>query len=126
MALTPSSIDGFYNAGISLIASATAIACYVANGILPAANMTVSGPATLTASFLSSIATTISNQVQVTHTIKNNGSTLTNVKLLIEGLPAGWVWTNFGGLTQCAAPVGTKYKAATATLALGLRISIIG
>ncbi len=68
VSLTPSSIDGFYNAGTSVIASASANACYVANGILPAANMTVSGPATLTANFLSSIATNASSQVQVTRT----------------------------------------------------------
>ena len=140
MALTPSSIDGFYNAGISLIASATAIACYVANGILPAANMTVSGPATLTANFLPSIATNASSQVQVTRSglifnrttgrfqqtvrLRNYGPTLTNVKLVIENLPPGWAWTNFDGLTQCAAPVGSRYKAATATLAPGGQVDI--
>lgn len=57
--------------------------------------------------------------------IKNNGPTLTNVKLLIEGLPAGWAWTNFDSLTQCVAPIGSKHKAATATLAPGVRIDVL-
>ncbi len=59
------------------------------------------------------------NSFVETVTLSNNGGTLTNVSLVLDGLSSGATLSNPGGKTQCDAPLGSPWITVTGALGSG-------